>query len=296
MSFISISDPRKRNEIVQEYLATKKRIQQGNYNQRMVDLNQEDEMQKLFRPMVTSTEKSTASIKKELDPIRVELQDLNSKVLHKKTDTIVKDEDDSGASKDIDLQRESTPTLHAIMKKYNIPHRDQDRYFGIRKEKDSYVMGTKKVTFDDAADINVDGKKYTGTKGLWNLIMLEKPVDYEGNDFIAYMQLVKQTNVKQHPHKSKGKTRPYGTSKWRKILSTISDDEGDVKGEGVIYLPSTIKALEDKLKVLLAEYNAGNQTSTRNEIIPIADALLKRKAITQGEYKDINTFLSSRLQ
>ena len=290
MSFISIVDPRKRNEIVQEFLATKNRIQQRNYNQRIADLNQEDEMQKLFKPMVTSAEKSTASIKKELDPIRVELEDLNSKVSHKKAGIAVKEEDD------IDMQKEYIPTLDDIMKKYNILQQHQDRYFGIRKEKDNYMMGTKKVTFDDATNIYVDGDKYNGTEGLWNLIMLAKPVNYEPEDFMEYMQLVKQTNVKHNPYTSKGKTRPYGTSKWRNILLTITDDKNDVKGEGVIYLPSTIKALEDKLKVLLAEYNAGNQTSTRNEIIPIADELLKRKAITQGEYKDINTFLSSTLQ
>lgn len=303
MSFINITDPRKRDEIVQAYLATKKRIQQSNYNERIADLTHEEELQKLFQPMVTSTERSAAAIQKELDPIRTELKDLNSKVSHKRADIAVKKEDDDGIDRDSDMEEESIknlkrmPTLDSIMKKYNILSHHRDRYFAIQKVRDNYMMGTKKVTFDADANIYVDNEKYVGTEGLWNLIMLAKPIAYEPEDVEEYLQLVKQTNVKDHPHISKGRTRPRATSKWRNILTMLHQDKDNAKeGEGIIYLPSTIKAMEDKLKVLLAEYNAGNQTSTRNEIVPIADALLKRKAITRGEYKDINSFLSSTLQ
>ena len=66
-------------------------------------------------------------------------------------------------------------------------------------------------------------------------------------------------------------------------------------GESIHFLPGDIKTLEDRLGVLLGEYRAGNRTSTRNEIVPIADELLRRKAISRKEYRDINTFLSDSL-
>ena len=66
------------------------------------------------------------------------------------------------------------------------------------------------------------------------------------------------------------------------------------QGEGIHFLPSNIKTLEERLEILLGEYQAGNQTSTRNEIVPIADELLKRRVISRCEYRDINKFLSPK--
>ena len=57
----------------------------------------------------------------------------------------------------------------------------------------------------------------------------------------------------------------------------------------------TTKALENRLEILLGEFHAGNQTSTRNEIVSIADELLRRKVLSRSEYKDINTYLSKSL-
>ena len=62
-------------------------------------------------------------------------------------------------------------------------------------------------------------------------------------------------------------------------------------GNGLVFLPGDIKGLETKLTYLLGEYRAGNRSSTRNEIVPILDELLRRKVISRKEYKEINTFL-----
>ena len=62
-------------------------------------------------------------------------------------------------------------------------------------------------------------------------------------------------------------------------------------GNGLVFLPGDIKGLETKLTYLLGEYRAGNRSSTRNEIVPILDELLRRKVISRKEYKGINTFL-----
>ena len=63
------------------------------------------------------------------------------------------------------------------------------------------------------------------------------------------------------------------------------------KGEGIDFLPSDINSLQAKLAYLLGEYRAGNTSATRNEIVAIADNLLKRKHISKAEYKRINNFL-----
>ena len=70
------------------------------------------------------------------------------------------------------------------------------------------------------------------------------------------------------------------------------------EGNGIIttttrFLPGDIKGLEDKLCYLLAEFQAGN-TTTSEEIVPISDELLRRKKISRQEYKDINNFLQQQ--
>ena len=103
-----------------------------------------------------------------------------------------------------------------------------------------------------------------------------------------------------------------GTSKWRKIFPLFDDVDREVEtsshnhhqrvevtrpikqkyGKGIVhFLPGDIKGLKTKLNYLLAEYRAGNRLSTKNEIVAILDELLRRKKISQQEYKDINTFL-----
>ena len=55
-----------------------------------------------------------------------------------------------------------------------------------------------------------------------------------------------------------------------------NDSKVAKEGQG-IFLPSDIKSLRAKLSYLLAEFRASNTSATRNQIVAIADNLLKRK-------------------
>ena len=101
------------------------------------------------------------------------------------------------------------------------------------------------------------------------------------------------------------------TKKWREIFplfdrlneeeeggeesssSSLNPTKEEKKDEGINiqFLPGDIKGLQTKLNYLLGEYHAGNRLSTRNEIVSILDELLRRRKISQKEYKDINTYL-----
>ena len=59
-----------------------------------------------------------------------------------------------------------------------------------------------------------------------------------------------------------------------------------------MYLPGDIKWLTDKLHLVSAEFFAGN-TTVRNELVHVLDALLRLKQLTRREYTDINTRLAS---
>ena len=61
-----------------------------------------------------------------------------------------------------------------------------------------------------------------------------------------------------------------------------------------VYLPSDISGLWEKLKVLAAEFYAGN-TTTRNELVAVLDELKRQDGISDEEYTNINTSLGTGL-
>ena len=78
MSFLNITDPRKRESIVADYLATVKRLQ--DINERAQDLVRQDDLNRMFEPVIESTGKSTQAITKERVPIREEMKTLNERL------------------------------------------------------------------------------------------------------------------------------------------------------------------------------------------------------------------------
>ena len=84
-------------------------------------------------------------------------------------------------------------------------------------------------------------------------------------------------------------TRSYGTARKMK-----KDREPLYKGYGVVYLPGDINGLTKELHLLSAEYFAGN-TTVRNELVHVLDALLRLKQLTRKEYADITARLVASL-
>ena len=281
MSFINIKDPKKRDAIVAVYLATVKRLQDRDITERAHDLIPTEEINRVLEPVVQSTAKSTEAITKELIPIREEIQVLNDRIAQPKLDVKQKEEEEVEQPNIVQLFYQRTP------------ENKLDKYFGIVPDGEHhYKMGKKRVLID-GSDILIDGVRYGGTKGLWSLIMRKVPSDFSHEDMITYRNLILHTNAMAYPNNLGPGSHVKNTKKWREIFPLFDTLESSEEkgGKGMQFLPGDIKGLQTKLNYLLAEYRAGNRLSTRNEIIPILDELLRRKKISRKEYKDINTFL-----
>ena len=87
---------------------------------------------------------------------------------------------------------------------------------------------------------------------------------------------------------SAARTRSHGKARKTK------DREPFYKGNGVVYLPEDINGLAKKLHLLAAEFFAGN-TTVRNELVHVLDALLRLKQLTRKEYADITARLAASL-
>ena len=346
MSFLDIKDPKKRDAIVAEYLATKNRIQHRNMNEKAQDLAHSEELKEIFHPVTQSTEKSADVISKELAPLKEEMRTLNANLQAAvdKDDVIgpkkKKEKKNQHRRKGVGSSRRSQWTRDTGMNALNfyLNHFNKlklDKYFGIQITTEpggELMMGNRAVGVDNDSNIHIDDKVYNGTSGLWALIMLASPsrAMYTDEDVHMYRDLAKRTNVAHNPRGTERHlSRPKSTYKWKTFFAARTadsnpssdaattddrdDDDGDSDadderggverihrdslssdhaGSGVVFLPGDIKGLKTKLKLLLAEFRAGNTTATRNEIIPILDELLRRRQISRIEYNDINRHIS----
>ena len=276
MSFIDIKDPAKRDQIVADYVATIRRVQQRNEDEKSAGLAKQAELERTFNPVVKATQETTRAITEHLNPIHDELKVVAEKLDQAKTAVPRRKRiwDDETGSTAID---------------YYLNHeKNLDRYYGIKEEDGNLVLGNKQVLVDENSDITIDDQTYVGTPGLWAMIMLASPPDgsYTDADEQAYSKLIAQTDLLKRPRDVKPNSRPQSTIK-RKMMDQLNARYG----RGVaVFLPGDIKGLSTKLNLLLAEFRAGN-TSTRNEIVSILDELSRRKRISRKEYTEINNFL-----
>ena len=187
MSFIDIADPKKRDEIVADYLATVKRVQQRNLEESARDLVQQEHLTNIFKPIVKA---NAAVIKEEIHPLRTELETLNE---HMEQD-----------GKKHHRRRQRFPVIDGN----DYLNNGSDAYYSIYHNRDGkFVMGDKEITLK-GENIVVDDREYEGTHGLWRLIMENDPKHYSKIDFKNYKELVLQTNVMNHPNIIHTNNRP----------------------------------------------------------------------------------------
>ena len=281
MSFLNITDAKKRDAIVKEYLALKKKIKNRNLQEKARDFVNREMFEETLRPVVRSTAESTEAITKQLLPIKEGITTLNANFKHsaakdKKDEDLDEEEEDGDKDEEKVEDGVEDKLYEKIMQ--DGKGKSLDRYFGIlyNDKTGNHVMGDKIVNFGDRGDIIVDGKRYKGTPGLWSLILLKRPTDYTEEDMEEYKKLVEQTNVMTHPQNLRANSQPKLTTKWRTIFNNFEE-----KGDGIEFLPSDIISLKQELVYLLGEYRAGNTSATRNQIVAITDNLLKRKHISK---------------
>ena len=108
-------------------------------------------------------------------------------------------------------------------------------------------------------------------------------------DVENYKELAIRTDLINYPnpYNVTGASKPESTTKY-----AILKGNTVTKGDGVVFLPSDLKSLEEKLSLLLAEFNAGNRAETRNQIVAIVDQLQDKGVIGRSEARDINEYLS----
>ena len=175
-----------------------------------------------------------------------------------------------------------------------------------------FRIGDKKVDIK-GDDIKIEDKEYTGTPGLWELIMKDNPQNFTPDDYLKYGRILIQTNTiyqKNNPNQNRAKSS--GGDKWKKLIKPIwehikkqkkeeeeyEEEEYEeelpftpTKGTGLPkILPSDPNALIDRFDLLFSSKKAGH-TGVRNEIVSILDELKRQGVLKTNEYKKLNSLI-----
>ena len=314
MSFIKVKDPRKREELVRDFIETRKRIKDNFIARKVGEAEYQTGLTKLFKPVtetqktttkeITDAQKATAEkFTQELLPIKEGIEELPTKLFRKIFPSI-----EFKASDIINFGPLAVDSLLQAFTKNNI-----DLSYGIYAIDGKFKIGNKFITIEDN-DIKVDDTTFEGTPGFWELVTSKnpKPENYTEEDLSKYQRLVILTNT---AYRNNNPTQNYpksgNSSKWKKIIKPIweaikeQEDEEEYKefeepedgdpqpgtsGSGLKILPSDPNALIDRFDLLFSSKKAGH-TGVRNEIVAILDELKRQGVINVQDYKKLNRII-----
>ena len=304
MSFIKVKDPRKREELVRDFIETRKRIKDNFIARKVGEEEYQTGLTKLFKP-VTETQKATTKeitdaqkaatekITKELLPIQEGLEKLPSVTFPAYPAVEMTKEEI------INIEPIAVNALMSLGSKEGI-----DRTFGIHKKDGKYHIGNKPITIK-GNNIIIEDNEYEGTKGLWELIIFKNPDNYTEDDYLNYINLLVQTNtIYQGNNPNQNRAKSSGGDKWNKLISPVWEhikeskkplkrkrrQQDPITGEGLKILPSDPNALIDRFDLLFSSQKAGH-TGVRNEIVAILDELKRQGVINVPEYKKLNSLI-----
>ena len=323
MSFIKVKDPRKREELIRDFIETRKRIKDNFIAKKVGEAEYQTGLTKLFKP-VTETQKATAKetaekFNQELLPIKEGIEELPTKLFRKVFPSI-----ELKASDIMNLGPLAVNALLQAFTKKNI-----DLAFGLYAQEGKFKIGNKEVNIEDN-DIKIDNTIFEGTPGFWELVTSKNPNpdNYTSEDLGKYQQLVILTNTAYQGNNPKNnKAKSSKSLKWKNIIKPIweqikkqkEEEEEEyeeeyeepalipftptseaghsetgrslsLKGTGLKILPSDPNALIDRFDLLFSSQKAGH-TGVRNEIVSILDELKRQGVLKTNEYKKLNSLI-----
>src|SRR6218665_1638257 len=248
MSFLKITDPSKRDFIVEEFLKSKKNIKQNFLSERLGDIGLQRELTKMYKPIVDSQSTILKEQKALLSTIK-ENSAATSNALKALPASI------SASLKTIKLPQypsieayEEDPVsdiktleLGDYLHQYASDTRPVDTTFGINSKNGVFYIGDSPISIHNN-DVTVEDKIYEGTPGLWELLTMAKPnkTIYDGNDLEEYAEILHVTNAMRQPN-NPSKPKSSKSLKYKQIIKPIWDTK---VGKGVaIVIPQDPNAL-----------------------------------------------------
>ena len=277
MSFIKVKDPRKREELIKDFIETRKRIKDNFISRKVGESEYQTGLTKLFKP-ITETQKATAKeiteaqkaaaekIRGELLPIKAGIEGLPGAISFPTYPALEMTEEEEEEETEEETEDEKKD-LGPIAKSYLIyaMGKDSDRSFGIYPDVNNKPkIGSKYLKFK-GDNIMIDNITYPGTPGLWELIVSKEPQKgkYTEEDYINYINLLVQTNtIHQKNNLNSPKPKSSSSKKWANLISPVWEHIKESKKP----LP---KEKEEKEKEKEKEKRNDKKTPPLQQVAPV---------------------------
>ena len=256
MSFIKIKDPRKREELIKDFIQTRKRIKDNFIARKVGEAEYQTGLTKLFKPVI-ETQKATAKeiteaqktatekITQGLLPIKAGIEGLPGAISFPTYPALEMTEEEE---KEKEKEKEEKKDIGDVAKEYLIyaMGKDSDKSFGIYPDKNNKPKIGSKFLKIKGDNIIIDGVEYIGTPGLWELIVSKEPQEgkYTDDDYLNYINLLVQTNtIYQGNNPNQNRAKSSGGNKWNKLINPVwehireskkplPEEKGKGKGKG----------------------------------------------------------------
>jgi len=294
MSFLKITDPQKRDFLVKEFLKSKHHIRQNSLSEKIGDISLQRELTKLYKPITDFQKELKEATSSAIQTLPAALTATAPYAVRFPHYPSIQAEEDKGPKESlIKLGPIATEFLKSMASKTQT-----DKTFGLYDKNGSFYIGDSKVTLS-GDDIILGNTKYEGTPGLWELITSKTPDSniYSSQDIDSYETILLSTNAIINPDTRKVKSS--SGEKYKNIIKPVYEKyvkpkkttkiplrTPEKKGEGIALMPSDPNTLVNMLSLRVASYKAGN-TGVKNEIIDLADELLRQGVIDKEYYKTL---------
>ena len=262
MAFIDIKDPKRREEIVGEYVQLRNEVRQRSENNKETNLLKEKAIQESARPLVEATEKSAQLITSALKPVR------NSKIDNYERNkdryfSIYKDGDSFVLGNKL-LQIDAENNIKI-----------DDEVYPFSEGLWNLIMQNNPESFTKG-----DREKYKAIVEKTNLMNNPRSPTSGTKNTSKYKFLVGlfQTEPEKEPEEGEE-----SKNEQEKALEEMRRRISEPEGTGLI-LPGNIKSLVNRFRLVCAEREAGNVEATTPEIVAILDEFLRRGHISKIEY------------
>ena len=233
MSFIKIKDPRKREELIKDFIETRKRIKDGFIAQKVGEADYQTGLSKLFKP-VTETQKATAKeiteaqkeaterIEKGLLPIKEGIESL--------TMLPIEAAEPIPAIKYTEKQKTELGTIavDSLNNLYKEITEDKNRtatqsdIIPVNAKKGIYRIGENPFKIKED-NLYFDFETFKGTSGLWELLTSKEApnkTEYKPEDLKDYIIIMHATNVTRQGF-NKNNKRIGGNDKMNKLIKPL---------------------------------------------------------------------------
>ena len=326
MSFIKVKDPRKREELVRDFIETRKRIKDNFVARKVGESEYQTGLTTLFKP-ITETQKATA--KEITEAQKATAEKFTSALLPIKEGIERLPEAISfPAYPALEMTEEQITKIGPIASKYLLPTFRQKATQSDIKPGDSegtfFKIGETPIKIEND-NITIKDKPFKGTDGLWRLLTSKDIPDiseYTVGDLRDYIYIM---DITKAIYDKNNKRVGGNNNKMNKLIKPLvialeeggedgliteinkhfgfeeeTDEEyeeyeeeynlSSIDGEGLKILPSDPNALIDRFDLLFSSKKAGH-TGVRNEIVSILDELKRQGVIKTNEYKKLNSLI-----